>query len=165
MHVFQLTDLNAGFVLCVEDTADKVKEAANEVSKNRDKDVKVLSFGKVEGCIDILALLDETEADRAPEPVVFADDELKDEVCVVFWSSGTTALPKGIQHTHYSALNWMGWAAAVAAEKANSVTTTCFFHVGGFYTGTLALMKKQTYYHVSLKYGNAMEMSKFEVIL
>ena len=36
-------------------------------------------------------------------------------------------------------------------QQANTpaVTTTCFFHVGGFLTATLALEKRVTYNHVS----------------
>jgi hypothetical protein len=29
------------------------------------------------------------------------------------------------------------------------VATTCFFHMGGFFTGINAVLKHQTYHHVS----------------
>ena len=56
--------------------------------------------------------------------------------------------PKGICHSHYSANNFGGMATAILVPKTNAVTTTCFFHVGGFFTGMMAMQKCQTYYHV-----------------
>ena len=64
-------------------------------------------------------------------------------------SSGTTGLPKGICHSHWSALHFMGYAKTFNTFGAPSVATTCFFHVGGFLTGTLSLECRNTFNHVS----------------
>ena len=64
-------------------------------------------------------------------------------------SSGTTGLPKGICHSHFSALHFMGYAKTFNTVDTPSVTTTCFFHVGGFLTGILALEGRNTFNHVS----------------
>lgn len=56
--------------------------------------------------------------------------------------------PKGICHSHTSAWNWGGYSNSFIKEHSNTVTTTCFFHVGGFFTGINACVKHQSYYHV-----------------
>ena len=61
----------------------------------------------------------------------------------------TTGLPKGICHSHWSALHFFGYAKTLVIFDAPSVATTCFFHVGGFLTGTLALERRNTFHHVS----------------
>jgi len=146
----QLEDLKARFVICTEETVDRVKQAVAKVEAEGNTKVKVLSFGKVEGCTDVLGLLEsvDLESRTPPEPVRFSEEEIKSEVNLVFWSSGTTGLPKGICHTHFSSFNFCGWTEMVMKPNTNTVTTTCFFHVGGFYTGLMAMLKRQTYFHM-----------------
>ena len=105
------------------------------------------SFGEVEGVENILTILEVCSERMAPDPVEIQNP--KTETCIIFWSSGTTGLPKGICHSHFSALHFMGYAKTFNTVDTPSVTTTCFFHVGGFLTGILALEGRNTFNHVS----------------
>ena len=82
-------------------------------------------------------------------PETYLAKDVKKEKAIVFWSSGTTGLPKGISHSHYSAWNLMGQLPNEFPFYENVVTTQCFFHVGGFMTAMTALKKRQEYFHVS----------------
>ena len=61
--------------------------------------------------------------------------------------------PRGICHSHTSAWNWGGFSNYFITEHSNLVTTTCFFHVGGFFTGVNACRKHSSYYHVSIHFN------------
>ena len=107
----------------------------------------LFSFGDIDGVENILAMLDDLLDERmAPDPVEIQDT--KNETCIIFWSSGTTGLPKGICHGHFSAFHFAGFAKVMVEPDSPSVTTTCFFHVGGFMTAILSLEKRLTYHHV-----------------
>ena len=56
--------------------------------------------------------------------------------------------PKGICHTHFSIYNWAGVGATLVQKKTNVVSTSNFFHVGGFMGAVGALQNGQTFYHV-----------------
>ena len=93
----QIKDLNAKLVICTSDTSDKVQEAT-QLSKERVPGVQALSFGPAVGCLDLVdalktCVLDSEKPERA---VQYNGDELKEKTCLVFWSSGTTGLPKGM---------------------------------------------------------------------
>ena len=94
-----------------------------------------------------MTILEVCSERMAPDPVEIQNP--KNETCIIFWSSGTTGLPKGICHSHFSALHFMGYAKTFNTVDTPSVTTTCFFHVGGFLTGILALEGRNTFNHVS----------------
>ena len=64
-----------------------------ESTKNK---VQLYSFGNVNGLQNILTMLESTSENLAPEPVVVQNP--KTETCIIFWSSGTTGMPKGICH-------------------------------------------------------------------
>ena len=100
----------------------------------------------MDGVENILTTLEVTSEKTAPEPVVIENP--KTETCIIFWSSGTSGLPKGICHSHWSTLHIMGFSKTYQLFDKPMVTTTCFFHVGGFYTGILSLEKRNTYHHV-----------------
>ena len=59
-------------------------------------------------------------------------------------------LPKGVCHSHFTILNILGALQGMIKADTKMVATTCFFHVGGFFTGINAVLKHQTYHHVSL---------------
>ena len=58
-------------------------------------------------------------------------------------------LPKGVCHSHFSILNILGSLQSMIKSDSIMVATTCFFHLGGFFTGINAVLKHQSYYHVS----------------
>ena len=56
-----------------------------------------------------------------------------DETAIIFWSSGTTGIPKGIQHTVRYMKKILFWMNKNKDPfKDAYLTTTCHFHVGGF---------------------------------
>jgi hypothetical protein len=48
-----------------------------------------------------------------------------------------TGLPKGIAPSHFSALNLLGFMQKLVVSNTSVLATTCFFHVSGFFTGTV----------------------------
>lgn len=52
-----------------------------------------------------------------------------DDTAIIFWSSGTTGKPKGIQHTQRFLLNTITKSRFSSAALLQS---TCFYHTGGF---------------------------------
>ena len=144
---FQLNDTNAKLVICTDETAKNAKEAISSYEADTKKKVHFYSFGEVDGVENILTTLETISGKTAPDPVVIQNP--KTETCLIFWSSGTTGLPKGICHSHWSTLHFMGFGKTYQEFDKPVVTTTCFFHVGGFLTGTLSLEKRSTYHHVS----------------
>ena len=68
----------------------------------------------------------------------FNNSCLNDEdVCIIFWSSGTTGMPKGIQHTvkYMRKVFRSFWSLRkVVPTRSTYLTTTCHFHIGGFFT-------------------------------
>lgn len=116
------------------------------IEESSKKKIRIFSLGPSDGVEDIVAKLEDINEREAPEPVAVSNT--KKDTCLIFWSSGTTGLPKGICHSHYSAFNFPGFMSSLLTPNTPAVSTTCFFHVGGFFTGILAIVKRQTYYHV-----------------
>ena len=145
----------------MEQTAKAVKKAIEEgsyfkMNSKSKKKVHIFSLGPVEGVEDILEKLEDINEREAPEPVAVKDTRNDD--CIVFWTSGTTGLPKGIVHSHFSTLNFFGFLESTIQPNTPIVATTCFFHVGGFMAGIVALKEGVTFYHVSL---NPYDHSKY----
>ena len=94
--LLQITDLNAKLVICTSETSDRVQEAI-QLSKEKVPGVQALSFGPAVGCLDLVDALRTCalDSEKAERPVQYTDKELKEKTCLVFWSSGTTGLPKG----------------------------------------------------------------------
>ena len=85
--------------MCTKETACNVKKAAEIVMQKQGdhKVVKVVSLGSVEGCTDLVEILKTfSKSDEVfLDPIGFTNQELKGDTCMVFWTSGTTGLPKG----------------------------------------------------------------------
>ena len=139
--------MKAKFVICVPETAEKVIKAV-ELS-NFSQTTKVFSFEPVQGCINLQTLLQFANPNEVPEPVDASD--IIQDVLLVFWSSGTTGLPKGICHGHFSSWNAFNSIGSSIMDRVTNaiVTTTCFFHIGGFFTSMRTLCERQSNYHVS----------------
>lgn len=142
----QLRDTNAKIVICTQETVDNVRRAIDACERK----IHLFSFGPLQAphddVEDIIEGLQHVDEREAPDPV--AVKNTKTETCIIFWSSGTTGLPKGICHSHFGAFHFPGFGKSMVTPNSPAVTTTCFFHVGGFFTGMLALEKRQTYHHV-----------------
>lgn len=102
---------------------------------------------RVSGFDDLLALMSSADELEAPDPVDTGD--VMNDRLVVFWSSGTTGLPKGICHSHFSAWNAFSALSDEIPTHCNNVSTTCFFHIGGFFVGIRSIRERQSYFHVS----------------
>lgn len=95
---------------------------------------------------DLLTLV--SEANESDALVAVNVDNIMKDRLVVFWSSGTTGLPKGICHSHFSAWNALSAMSDEIPAHCNNVGTTCFFHIGGFFFGIRSILERQSYFHV-----------------
>jgi len=143
----QLKDTGAKIVFCTEETVANVTKAVHAIESKSKKKVHIYGFGEVSGVVNVFDLIKDIDESLAPDPVVAKDP--KKDICIIFWTSGTTGLPKGICHSHFTTHHFGGFVAKSQVKpNSPSVTTTCFFHVGGFFTGILALEKRMTYHHM-----------------
>jgi len=69
---------------------------------------------------------------QAPEPALDADD-----VCAMFYTSGTTSDPKGVQHTHNSLLAERGGAATLVGRTPQSSLPSLQLFPAGHIAGAL----------------------------
>lgn len=134
----QLTDINAKLMICIPDVAEKMKMAT---------ETQILTLGQVDGCVDILEKFSNIAEDGSPDPIWFSEEDVKKEDCVIFWSSGTTGVPKGIRHTHYSAWNISGWIVTQIKPDSSIVSTLAYHHMGGFFAATNSCIRRNTYYY------------------
>jgi len=146
----QVKDLKARIVVCNKRTSAKVLEATGLLasSPKEKNQISVLCLGANEGCIDLLEALKETTEGPKFEPVEFSDVELETELCIVLWSSGTTGKPKGIGHTHTTSWNIVRWIVQETVPHSPVVSTSCFFHMTGYFFPLCLAFKRQTIYHM-----------------
>ena len=75
-------------------------------------------------------------SENYPSPASLQNGPLRDdETAIIFWSSGTTGIPKGIQHSVKYMKRYLYLFELMKSRgprKIPKITTTCFFHVGGF---------------------------------
>jgi len=149
----QLETIEAKFVVCHPSMAVKVSEAVRSLSDPTK--VKVFSLGEAaagwSNATNILRLVKEADGAKAPEPETYTDEQMRKEVFHVFWSSGTTGVPKGIAHSQFSVLNWTGFSAIVGRDNITYASTTTFYHVGGFINAINAIAKRRSYWHAGFE--------------
>ena len=140
----QFEDTKAKIIICYEGSRKKVHDALNENGQLGKTKVLVLEKACPEKNDDEPIFEENFEfvadfmknAEKLPQPPMLQNGIPKDdETFVIFWSSGTTGQPKGIEHS----INSYRYALAAiqkSSPKSNSkitwMTTTCFFHAGGF---------------------------------
>ena len=123
----QVEQLKCNFVVCVEDSQNEVKKALKGF-----ENIKLFSLDNVDGTVD---LLKETELVEEVPDAVDVDD--KEELVHVFWSSGTTGIPKGICHSHKAFWNSVGNGFI---PSSHTFFTSCFFHLVGCMSNISNLM-------------------------
>ena len=105
-----------------------------QLMNNTDKNLKFYSFGLCcnESVEDIDKIVNDTELDLKRKQV--NDDDMEtnlDDIAAIFWSSGTTGLPKGIPYKHHnflsSSLLWR-----TEPEPRLTITSSCLFHASTF---------------------------------
>mgnify|MGYP002041990115 FL=1 len=126
----QLQETKAKFVVCFQGSRQVLHQALKEIEETIQVIVLPLNQDELEP--DYLNLTDFIQEIGLKEPEVETFEE--DDTVVIFWSSGTTGLPKGIQHSVKTFQYVIGdMESRMAFNDVLGMTTTCFFHVGGFF--------------------------------
>jgi len=118
----QLRDAGASYIVTVAPFLDKAREAAAQTGVR-----EVFVFGEAEGATPFAALLAEDGA--LPEVRI----DVREDVVVLPYSSGTTGLPKGVMLTHYNLVANLLQIdrAAPVAEDDVLIAVLPFFHIYG----------------------------------
>ena len=133
----QLEETNAKFVVCYQGSKLTLEQALKEINKDN---IKVIVLDQDDPKDPFESFKDFIGQDLKKPEVEKFDEE---DTAVIFWSSGTTGQPKGIQHSfktlQYIIGNLENYVLGVfdkptrrSGDITTGVATTCFFHVGGF---------------------------------
>eukprot|EP00095_Tigriopus_kingsejongensis_P009218 maker-scaffold974_size74728-snap-gene-0.20 protein:Tk09218 transcript:maker-scaffold974_size74728-snap-gene-0.20-mRNA-1 annotation:"luciferin 4-monooxygenase" len=117
----QIEDTQPKVLLCYQGNLATIEQAITGqtlIALNTDGDESTdhLSYER---------FLDMGEAEPFQLPVTQVD-----QCTMILWSSGTTGLPKGIQHSHRNMLNLV---QPIVSPNPYSYTTTMFYHMGGYH--------------------------------
>jgi acyl-CoA synthetase (AMP-forming)/AMP-acid ligase II len=120
----QLRDSGAAYLITVSPLAEKARTAAAKTKLR-----EVFIFGEADGMISFASLLEDHQ--QPPEVTI---DPRKDLVTLLY-SSGTSGLPKGVMHTHYSTM--AGISVLLAADPYHEQDTLIgvapFSHILGLW--------------------------------
>ena len=105
----QMEDTNAKFIICYEHNRKTVFDCLNQLNRinevkvivlekslpNENEDLPITEHANFRFYKDFL-----NNAEKLPQPPLMQNGKLKDEETVlIYWSSGTTGDPKGIQYS------------------------------------------------------------------
>lgn len=141
----QIMDTNPSFIVCYDlsrattfqaltdlNLLGKVKVIILELAQPKpSQDVKITEPG-FQFYQDFLSSKDPIRPPSLQNGVEMDDEN---DIFVIFWSSGTTGNPKGIQHNiKYSKYMIQGLMTrgSISPVFSKYLQTTCYFHVGGF---------------------------------
>ena len=121
----QLQDCNAKFLIAGDAFLDNARRAAAKAGLE-----KIFVFGEAEGAIPFASLL---ESEGEPPEV---NINVREDLVVLPYSSGTTGLPKGVMLTHYNLVANMCQTAGFTGvrrweESETLVAVLPFFHIYG----------------------------------
>nr|XP_009859317.1 4-coumarate--CoA ligase 1-like [Ciona intestinalis] len=113
------------FVITNADQVEKVKQIADQVKSIQE----IFTVDESTEVISIQKLLEKEDGTSFPTNVSF---DVKEDVLLLPYSSGTTGFPKGVMHTHYSFVSLMHYAMHTKPPM-RLVTYTCIplFHILG----------------------------------
>jgi len=134
----QMEDIHPKFIFCCKSSRASVEKAVQLAKFNPTLVImdEASEEGSVENFEDFIA-----GADALPEvPRQPCDHE---GVPIIFWSSGTTGRPKGIQYTMHMMLCQL-LKPNDAWKMSSFLISTCFFHTGGFTMPLISGLVRET---------------------
>ncbi len=126
----QLEEITPKVVVCAAENASRVQEALSEAVGDTSKLVilSLMEKHQVPESFSLTELLE--KAEQYDDPPVSQTGFDPEAVPMLLWSSGTTGRPKGILLPNNALMSWMRGSNDMS--KYEYLTTTCFFHGGGF---------------------------------
>ena len=86
--------MDVKIIVCTENVHKKLVSAVDNAKIALKRDIKLFILGASDqsSSDDILKLLDKTDINNAPDPVILDSNELETQTAIIFWTSGTTGL-------------------------------------------------------------------------